>query len=183
MTASRELIDRIRELAEGSPYVPAETPKGFDLRMDVADARWHTLMYRHRLTKVCTHHVRLDASSRTFKIIDDCRTVSWRTGAGAGGEGPVPVLSARAERIRGRSIEVSKRVEFGWNEAGDPGKVVDYRLDSREGHRLIRKAAQEAGWKERMPAEVKGAIVMAAIGGLGAVAAVVVLFVQWLIGT
>ena len=183
MSASQELVDRIRELAEGSPYVLEETPEGFDLRLDAVDARWYSLMHKNRLSKVFTHHVRLDEASRTLKIIDDFRTVSWRAGAGADGEGPVPVLSVRAERVRGRNIEVSRRIEYGWNEAGEFGKAVDYSLDSREGHKLIRAAAEGTGWKERMPAEVKGALVMAAIGGLGGLAAGVFLLVRWLLGT
>lgn len=181
MSASRELIERVRELAEGSPYAIEETPKGFDLRLDLVNASRRTLLYEKRLTKVVTHHVRLDEASRTVKIVDDVRTVSWIQGPG-GEDGPVPVLSAEAERVRGRSIEVSRRVEYGRKDGGEPAETAHHHLDSREGHRIIRTAAREAGWKERMPAEVKGALVMAVIGGLGGLAAGVTLLVRWLLG-
>ena len=43
MGTSAELITNLRAAAKDTPYAVRETPNGFDLTIDVADAQWLTI--------------------------------------------------------------------------------------------------------------------------------------------
>ena len=181
MAARDQLVQRVRELADGTPYVVDETGPGFDVRVDVADARWHSLMGKEGLTKVFTHHVAVDEERRTLSVTDDSRTVSWRAGVGRGDGTLVPEVSGSAERVLGRVYEVGGEKIFAWDEKGHYGQVVGFRLNSQEGHALIRTAAEQTGFTERAGGAQKVGLVFALIGGGIAVAVVVALLVGLLL--
>ena len=187
MSASWELAERVRERAEGTPYLVEETAEGFLVRLDVANARWYAPMVRQAMRLLVTHHVAVDANARTFTIRDELRRVPrtkgvGHEGGGLKGDGDVPVLSASAQLLKGKYYGFERRRVYVHDEDGEFDKVVDYRFDSREGHRLIQNAARDAGWTERMPGIVKGALVMAIIGGAGGVAAAVAVLVGLALG-
>jgi hypothetical protein len=46
MGTSAGLITSLRAAAAGTPYAVRETPQGFDLTIDVADARWLAVFRR-----------------------------------------------------------------------------------------------------------------------------------------
>ncbi len=173
MAANDDLITAVRRVASGTPYAVRETPGGFDLTIDVADARWATLFKAHGLTKVFTHRVRLDGAARTLTITDVSNTFSW----GAGGASPR--LQAQASTQRGRVYEKSFRKEYGVDlRSGEVGEVVGYSFSAGEGRDLIRGVAREQGWDEKMGGTQKGAVVFAGVvagllvlGGLGVLVA------------
>ena len=68
MTDARDLAAAVRRLAAGTPYVVQETADGFDVRVDVADARWSGLFHGQGLRKVSVHHVRVDAAARELRL-------------------------------------------------------------------------------------------------------------------
>ena len=84
MTTSAELVTVVRAASRDTPYVVRETPKGFDLTIDVADARWLAILKAHGLRKVFTHEVALDEAKQQLSITDVSNTLSW----GAGGASP-----------------------------------------------------------------------------------------------
>ncbi len=172
------LHDAVRALAAGSPYAVEPTEKGFDVHVDVADAQWYALFQKQGLRSTVVHHVAVDEEKRSFTVTDDSRTVSWQAGL----DGSRPVLRGSAQRMVGRTIELGARKEWAWDEKLHYGKVLDYTLDTEESRSLIRTAAGGLGYRERLPGVVKGAIVMAVIGGGGAVVTLVVLGVAALMG-
>jgi hypothetical protein len=177
-----QLVQRVRELADGSPYVVEDTAEGFDVRLDLADARWHSLMSRESLRRVFVHHVAVDEEHGSLSITDDSRTVTWKAGLDSRDGKLVPSLSGEAVRFQGRVVQVSRQKVLAWDEKGTYGTVVDYRLDSREGHALIRTAARELGFEQRRGTSERIGLVVGVIGGVGAVLVVVVLLVAWLSG-
>ena len=148
MSNTDQLIAAVREAAQGTPYVVEEKPGGFDLKINVVDAQWWTLLRKSGLKKVFTHRVRLDGAARTLTITDISNTFSW----GAGGT--TPRLQAAAGTQRGRVHERSFRKELGVDlrsgEVGKVGKVVDYSFSAGEGRDLVRAVARQHGWSEKM---------------------------------
>ena len=173
-----ELEDGVRALADGSPYAVTGTEHGFDVQVDVADARWYSLFRKEGLNRTFVHHVRVDDAKRSYTITDDSRTVAWEVGL----DGKVPVLRGSAERTVGRTIELGRKKVWAWDEKLRYGKVLDYTLNTEESRALIRTAAQELGYRERMPGVVKFAVAMAVIGGVGGLAALVAVGITALAG-
>ena len=156
MDSARELMERVRAAAEGTPYTVVEQPYGFDLTVDVADARWLTLTAGHGLKRVFTHEVHVRKPGR-YGITDVDNEVSYAGGAGSGGVR----LTAAKKVSRGRVLRYQRRVEFGVDaRTGTVGKVVDYTFRAGEGRALIRRAATELGWKEQMNAEQRGGLIV-----------------------
>jgi hypothetical protein len=155
MHDAHELMVRVRDQAQGTPYTVVEQPYGFDLTVDLADARWLTLTAAHGLTQVFTHEVHVKKSGR-YGITDVEHTVSY----GAGGAS----LTAARSIKRGRVYSYQRRVELGVDaRTGEVGKVVDHTFRADEGRQLIRRAATELGWRERMNGEQLGALWFAGI--------------------
>jgi hypothetical protein len=134
MSTTAEYISAVRAATADTPYIVKETPKGFDLTIDVADARWLTLLKAHGLKKVFTHEVTLDEAKQQLTIVDVSNSLRW----GAGGSSP----RLQAEKI---------------------GKVVDYSFDAGEGRGYIRDVAKAQGWSEKMGGEQKGAMIFAGV--------------------
>jgi hypothetical protein len=173
-----ELYDAVRSLAHDSPYAVDRTDDGFVVHVDVADAKWLTLLQKQGLRTTVRHIVRVRPERRTFTITDDVRGLDWQAGVSGGR----PVLGASASRTYGRTIALGRGKVWAWDEKLRYGKVLDYTLDTEESRALIRTAAKELGYRERMPPVVRFALAMAVLGGGGAVVTLVVLAVAALMG-
>jgi hypothetical protein len=145
MTERTAFIERVRKNASDTPYVVEETDKGFDLRIDLADARWYGVLTKSGLKRTFVFHVELEEDSRIYRVTDDSYELEWTVGA----VGPVPVLGAKleVERELGRKHEFEFKKTYALDERGRPGAVVDYKFSSGEGRQLITDAA--SGWTER----------------------------------
>ena len=172
MSATQELIASVREATEGTPYVVEERPNGFNLTVNVVDAQWYTLIRKNGLKRVFTHEVRTYDTSRTLSITDVENSVRWNAGAGVTSP---PSLHAERSSKRGRVHQLSSQKQYGFDaQTRELTKVVDYRFNANEGRNIIRQAATRAGWKERMGAEERGAVIFA--GAIVATGALIGLF-------
>ena len=174
MGTSADLITNLRAAATGTPYAVRETPNGFDLTIDVADAQWLTIFKAHGLKKVFTHKVRLNEADHSMTITDVSNTFSWSGG------GSSPRLNVSGSTQRGRVYEKSFRKELGVDiRSGEVGAVVDYSFDATAGRDLIREVAKAEGWSEKMGGTQKGAVIFA-----GATLAILaVAGIVWLVAT
>ncbi|MFF4948119.1 hypothetical protein ACWC2K_30650 [Streptomyces chattanoogensis] len=163
---AEELYARIQAAVEGTPYRMCRTEQGFDLTVDIEVPQWQELLARHRITKVLTYRVVLRPQAKTFTITDVVRTVEH--GGELGG-------------VRLGTATVSHGREWSMTWHGTLDGSEQYSFSSAEGHRLIRGAVGELGWRETQPVAVKIALGFAALGGLGGIAALIaVAFVKWL---
>ena len=137
--------DRVSRNAEGTPYVVTPTSEGFDVGIDIVDARWFELYENVGLSRTVVHHVAVDGT--TYTVTDDSRTLEWAAGS--------PRLGATLERSTGRKHELSFQKTVAVSERARVEKVVDYRFSSEEGRRLITGAAKEQGLREQMPLNAK----------------------------
>jgi hypothetical protein len=174
MSNTDQLIAAVREAAEGSPYVVAQKPYGFDLTVDIVDAQWWTLLRKSGAKRVFTYEVRTRDSAKKMSITDVSHTVRW---SGGGGVSSAPSLHLERSFQRGRVYQYSFQKEVGVDPGtGRLGTPVSYSFRSGEGRDLIREAAGRTGWTEKMPLEQKGALVFAAsIVAVGAIVGLVFL--------
>ena len=156
----------VKELAKGSPYVVKPTKRGFDVTLDIVNAKWFDLYHLNGLSRVFTHHVTVSADG-TYSVTDDMRNLEWQAG--------LPELSASVERTRGRTWERSAEKIWALGTDLQYGKVVDYTFNSEEGRGLITTAAEQVGLKQKRGTEERIGLLFAAIGAAGAVLTLVVL--------
>jgi hypothetical protein len=137
--------DQVSRNAQGTPYVVTPTAGGFDVGIDLVDARWFELYEKVGLSRTVVHHVAVDGT--TYTVTDDSRALEWEAGS--------PRLGATVERSSGRKYELSFQKTVAVSERARVEKVVDYRFSSEEGRRLIKGAAKEQGLREHMPLNAK----------------------------
>jgi hypothetical protein len=157
--------------AADTPYEMVETEDGFDLRIELANARWYGLLGTAGRKRVVQHRVTLDEARKKFVMTDDLFDVRWEAGAAPGAGMPRLVASGEARRTTGRVIrEVSFEKTFGVD-AGTkkPEMVVDYVFDAAEGQKLVREPAKALGWSERWNTPAKVGVFFAVLAGVGGV--------------
>src|SRR5687767_14934069 len=173
MAQTDEFLRQIRQSVKGTPYVVEETDEGFDLTLDIVDAKWFGLYHKEGLHRVHTYHVEVRDDS-TYSVTDDSRTLEWEAG--------VPTLSASVERTTGRVWERSTEKVWALGEDLRFGPVVDYTFNSEEGRQLITAVADSLGLKQERGRDEKIGLYVAIFAGVGALVAVVVLGVLALLG-
>jgi hypothetical protein len=172
-----EVARRLEARFAGTPYVVESEGSIIRVRADLADATFLTWAAAHHATVLRGVEVVAkkpgQAITRDFSQDFDVR-------------GGVGVLSGRARVESGRSWSYTRRMEVGVGTDGSVGRQVDVDFSSSEIQDPVHEVLEETGWYTSwfgaLPAEAKGAVVMAAVGGLGAIAAVVGLLVQKLVG-
>lgn len=169
MADAQQFAAEVRRAVEDTPYmVDEETADGFTVQIDVVDAQWWTLMQRKSLRKSFKHIVAVDPGSNTYTVTDRSVTVEWQAGAEVAGGVPRPVLRASIGAEQGNLREFSFRKEYGIDDDGRPGEVVDYTFSSGEGNALIEGVAERLGLQKKMNSTAKVGLGFAglAIGGL-----------------
>lgn len=161
-----EFAAAVKKRAKGSPYVVKETKSGFDVTLDIVDAKWFDLYHLNGLQRVFTHHVAV-LPDGTYSITDDARDLEWQAGAAS--------LSGSVQRSRGRKWERSTEKIWALGTDLNYGKVVDYTFNSEEGRSLITGVADQLGLKQKRGTEERIGLFFALLGAGGAVLALVVL--------
>lgn len=157
-----ELYARVQAAAAGTLYTVTPTEDGFEVAIDVRHPQWQSLLHQRQIKMVYTHRVSLDPSKRIYRITDVTRRVE-RTQAGW------LVLSASYEMNYGRLLYSAQFGSRGGGAAGSPGQ---YTFSSEDGRRMITEAARALGWTQRMSGVTLAALIVALVGGLGALVAV-----------
>jgi hypothetical protein len=160
---------------EGTAYEMVETTDGFDLNVRVADASWYGPLGKAGRRKIVQHHVVLDEAGRSFSLEDRHYDLEWSVGVDV--STPVPRLVASSEQQwqRGRVVEISRVKVVGLDPStGEVTTPIDYLFRSQDGQSMIREPAEALGWQERAGSAQRVGVVVGIIGGLGALAALVV---------
>jgi hypothetical protein len=149
---TRTLIEAVRFRAEEIGYQVDETPAGFVVERNLADARYWGLLHKAGVRTLTGHEVRVDEAAGRVSITDVQRHLEWRAGNDGAGE-LRPSWSLHAETTRGRIAAVGTKKSWGVREDGNLGTIEDYSFDTNAGRGSIRAAMDELGWSERMPLE------------------------------
>ncbi|MGO4597056.1 hypothetical protein [Terrabacter sp. 2RAF25] len=191
---TQHLIEQVRSVAAGGPYVVAERPYGFDLTIDPADAHAADLIRRHGLERVLTHQVRLDEGAHALSITDISHLVRWDPATGDPGDpgdlgatgGNGGGLSLHAER-GGRPAPRARAQSTSFDEAlgvesADTGQLGGQPVASGEGRELVREAAEALGWREQRGRDRRIALAVAGIAVAGLLVAGLITLVIKLAG-
>jgi hypothetical protein len=171
------VAERIRARLAGTPYVVEAEGSTIRVRADLADATFLTWAAAHHVRDVRSMEVLAVGPGKT-RIRDIVQSVELSAGRAG--------FTGRARTFSGRSWSYTRRIELGIGSDGSIGRQVDIDFSSSEIQKPVIEVLKETGWYTSwfaaQSAETKGAIVMAAVGGLGAVAAVVAVLVKQLSG-
>lgn len=133
--------DAVAAATTGTPYTVTATKRGFDVRLDLADARWWALYQRQGLRN--SYRWRVKQQPNYYTITDRQITLNWRAG--------VPSAAMSWEMKSGRILCLSRQKIWALSDRGRIEPVVDYRFNAREGRDLIRAVARQQRLKERPP--------------------------------
>ncbi|MDO9379109.1 MAG: hypothetical protein Q7T56_09690 [Nocardioidaceae bacterium] len=167
MTAAAELAQGVRLAIRDQPYTLVdETPDGFSLHVDVVDARWWSLLKRHRLKQTWRWDVRV--GDGTYAVTDVRATLAWEAGLDVAAGVPRPALRFGASYFAGTTVSLSRQTVWAWTDDGRLDRVVDYTFDSREGAAIIDAVAQRQGLRKKLGTQARIGLFFAvlALGGL-----------------
>ncbi|HEY8458247.1 MAG TPA: DUF3592 domain-containing protein [Actinopolymorphaceae bacterium] len=155
-----ELIRRVREATEQTPYRMNMTTDGFEIALDLSDTTWHGLLYSQRVDRVFSHRVQVIEHARKLKISDVVTTVTWSEGA----HGPIPRLGVSKASASGRVWTFTS----GSTSRDGQGNPATFTFSSEEGRRLITEPAKHLGWRVAWSTNAIIGLVVAciALGGL-----------------
>lgn len=177
VSVADDFYDRVRRAADGTAFLVERTAEGFDVRTNVVDAQYYTMLFAEGVRQVFTHHVAVDQERGSYTITDDAYDLDWQAGVAADDGIPAPHLRATVSRQLGTIKRFSTRKTWALDDSGTYKKVVDYSFNSEDGRRMIREAGDALGLRQRMGTITKIGLVAAVLGGAGAIVTVVVLLV------
>jgi hypothetical protein len=166
------LLAAVRDATQDTPYVVDLVDDGFDLRLDLADRRWHTVLGRAGIERTVVHEVRPRGDA--IGITDVVRRVDWVAGA--------PALAGSASVQRGRTVALGVEKVWGLDEHGMPIKVADLRFAPQEGRELVALAAKQVGLKVTLGTSERIGLAFAALAVGGLVVGGLVVLVLFLLG-
>ncbi len=171
------VAELIRERLAGTPYAVELEGSMIRVHADLADAEFLGWASAHKVKVV--RGLEVVASRPGVAITRDFeQDLDLSVGAGR--------LTGRARVQSGRSFSYERRIEWGMGKDGKVGRQVDVRFSSKEIQEPVNAVLKETGWYSSfwtaLPAESKGALIVGAIGGGGALVALVVLGVAAMLG-
>jgi hypothetical protein len=176
MNTKHELITELINRTNGTPYIITETDDGFRLTLNLVDAKYYTLMYKNGLKKTFTIDAKVDEPKRSVTTTDTLYELDWQAGADVNTF--TPRIGAKLDVQKGEVFQFEMRKQYGVSEQGKVGKVVDLKYSTVEIKKWLDTQLADMKWKREMGGIAKGALVVAAIAGVGAVAAVVLALVK-----
>lgn len=181
-----ELQTAVMAACDGTPYAVTPTEKGFDVALDIVDARWHGVFRQYALRETYIHHVTVDEAHRTFTIMDDAAQLR-RTDLGHGRYSFA--VAARATRQRGTVKTWRFRRSFGVTDdpskplsIGSIGETAHFSFSSEESRALITGPAAQLGYAKRMDPVTRTGLVVGLIGASSVLLVPLGLVIRHLVG-
>jgi hypothetical protein len=167
-----EVVGDLARRTAGTPYTVDRVGDSVTVRVNLADARWWALLQRQGLTKSYSTTLSPVAAAKAARS-DLLSEFEWA----AGPDGRlVPRLTGRGSSVGGRVWAVGAERTRAFGPDG-LRTMVDYRLDSGELQGLVRATLDRAGWSTALDTQARIGLWAAAIGVVGAAAAVVAVLV------
>lgn len=171
------VAELIRERLAGTPYTVELEGSMIRVHADLADADFLGWASAHKVKVV--RGLEVVATKPGVAITRDFeQDLELIVGVGR--------LAGRARVQSGRSLSYERRIEWGMGKDGTVGRQVDVDFSSKEIQGPVNAVLKETGWHSSfwtaLPAESKGAMIVGAIGGGGAVVILVVLGVAAILG-
>lgn len=167
-----EVAERIRARLADTPYVVEAAGSVIRVRADLADATFLTWAGARRVRDV--RGMEVVATGPRRAIVRDV-VQGFELTAG------VARLSGEGHAFSGRTWSRTRRIEHGVGLDGSLGRQVDIDFSSASLRDPVIEVLKETGWYTSwfaaQSAETKGALVMAVVGGVGGLVAVIAVVV------
>jgi len=172
MNTAQQLIQHITESAKDTPYVITQTADGFELSLNIVDARWVMPLGTGNIKKYFTITAKLDETSRVARLNDSLYELEWS--AGLNGQ-LVPHIGAQVQVQQGTIYQVHIGGVLGTQtESG----ITTYQFSSSEAKKWLNAILAQDGWKKAMSIQTKIGIIAACFGGLVALGAIILILVM-----
>ncbi|GAA1060143.1 hypothetical protein [Agromyces bracchium] len=172
-TLAESLIAELEPRLADTAYAITPTERGFDVALDLADAKWWVPLSRNGLRQTFIHQVAVDESARTYSVNDVSRTIDWKVGAD--GQTRTPSLRMGMSGQSGYVAARRRKVVIGLSDRGRVEPVVDIAFDSAVAREHVDAAASELGLSKNLSRDQRIGLGFG-IGGL-AIAALAILMV------
>ncbi|GGI44346.1 hypothetical protein BCL57_000416 [Agromyces flavus] len=178
MNSTRDLTESL--IAELEPhladtaYTISRTERGFEVLLDLADAKWWMPLSRNGLEQTFAYQVAVDEAARNYSVNDVSRTIEWKVGVG--GQEMIPSFGAGVSRRSGSITTYQRKIEIGISDRGAVEPVVDIAFDSAAVKKKIHEAASRLGLNRTLSRDQRIGLWFG-IGGLGIAAATVLMIV------
>ncbi len=168
-----ELLRQVRQSIASTPMTLIETETGFELKYDLANAEFFTVLRLNKVSTIYELKVTLDDDKKTAVLLDQITDVQWS--AGVDPDTWQPSFNLRAKQFSGTAWTYSAAAELGLDaKTLKPGIVYAYAFNQGKLKKTVTNIIKDSGYKVVMDGITKGAIVMAGIGVVVAVAATIV---------
>ena len=141
--SSQEVIAKLLELNRASaPYQIIDgKSEGVDLIAEwkIVDAQWYEIFAKAGLEKVFRIYMKFDPEKNQVRTKDHEYSVQWKVG--------IPSLSLAVSGFQGQKSSVEFGVAYAFTEELKPGQVYNYRFNTGEIKKPLKRAIESCGWK------------------------------------
>ena len=161
MTTSKELIQNLQAAAQATPYVITPTQNGFEMTINIVDAKWYTLLYKNGIKKTFTIDAKLKEDKHTAATTDTLYALDWQAGADTGSF--VPRLGGKLNAQKGEVWSFQAGKQYGASEQGQVGETASWRFSSMEAKEWLDGQLKMNGWHRTLGGTAKGALIFAIV--------------------
>jgi hypothetical protein len=140
----QQLIALFQQKAVDSPYIIELTPNGFNVKLNIVDAKWMTIIQANGLKKTFSIEVTLDEAKHAVQTNDRMYSLSWNAGLNGA---LVPSIQAEVSTFSGSMMEISTDKRVGYVPGAGVGLAVNYTFNSEEARGWLNAVLVEGGWQ------------------------------------
>ena len=159
MTTSKELIRNLQTAAQDSPYVITPTQNGFEMTINIVDAKWYTLLYKNGIKKTFTIDAKLKEEKHAAATTDTLYALDWQAGAESGSL--VPHIGGKLNVQKGEVWSFQAGKQYGVSENGQVGETASWKFSSVEAKEWLDGQLRANGWHRSLGSTAKGALIFA----------------------
>lgn len=174
MTTAQELTQKVIEAAKDTPYVVTQTDSGFEVSLNIVDAKWVLPLGTGKTKEYFRITAELDEATHTATLNDSLYQLEWSAGTDGN---LVPHVGASLQVQQGEIHERQFGVVIGMpgSKQGDTG-VTTYSFSSDKAKGWLKGLLIANGWKKKWGLQAKiGLIVGLVVIAIGVVGSIIVL--------
>ena len=136
-SAMRQRILAIETL--DAPIMVEERDEKLVVTWNYVDAQWWGVLSRSGMDQVYELHIKLDDKRKTARLIDVHKSVNWSVDPSG--------VRLRGGYSRGVDLSYQRVIGYGWDDAFQFGRVVDYEFRNSDIKQPIVNLLIENGWR------------------------------------
>lgn len=173
-TTAQQLTQLVTEAAKDTPYVVKPLENGFEVALNIIDAKWALPLGTGRINKYFTIRATLDEATHQATLNDTLYQLEWSAGV----DGSLtPHIGAEIQVAQGEIHEMQLGVVIGTPKAeGQAIGATTYKFSTDEAKNWLKNLLVANGWKKKWGLQAKiGLTVGLLVTLIGVVGAIIVL--------